>query len=88
MKSPRVKMVKPGGTLVYCTCSLQKAEGEYQTDWLLAQGLGLTLSPILQGEIPGIDEMLTKRGELRCLPTHWPSIGGLDGFFAARFIAV
>jgi 16S rRNA (cytosine967-C5)-methyltransferase len=81
-----LRMLKPGGVLVYCTCSLQKAEGEYQTDWLLAQGPGLALSPIRSGEIPGIDEMITPRGELRILPAHWAEIGGMDGFYAVRFI--
>jgi 16S rRNA (cytosine967-C5)-methyltransferase len=83
-----LRMLKPGGVLVYCTCSLQKAEGEYQTDWLLAQGPGLALSPIRPGEIPGIDEMITSRGELRILPTHWAEVGGMDGFYAARFLKI
>ncbi len=73
-------MLKPGGTLVYCTCSLQKAEGEEQTDWILSQGAGLELSPITTPV-----DLLTPRGEIRALPCHWQDKGGLDGFYVARF---
>ncbi len=83
-----VNMLKPGGTLVYCTCSLQKAEGEAQVDWLLAQNLPLKLSPVAPEEIQGIAEMVTERGEIRALPCHWKDSGGIDGFFIARFIRV
>lgn len=80
------RMLKPGGVLVYCTCSVQKAESEAQTEWLLAQGTGLRLSAIRPGEIAGINAMLTLKGELRCLPHHWGEHGGIDGFYAARFV--
>jgi len=81
-------MLKPGGVLIYCTCSLQKAEGEAQVDWVLEQGLPLKLLPITTDEIPGITEMLTERGELRCLPHQWKDRGGIDGFFVVRFVRV
>lgn len=81
-----IKMLKPGGTLVYCTCSLQKAEGEDQALWFLQQGLPVRISQIARDELPGIAEMLTARGELRCLPFHWKEVGGLDGFYAVRFL--
>lgn len=81
-----VKMLKPGGVLVFCTCSIQKAEGEYQTDSLAVQNLPVVLSPIRAEELDGIAEMLTPRGELRALPHHWAAWGGIDGFYAARFI--
>jgi 16S rRNA (cytosine967-C5)-methyltransferase len=79
-------MLKPGGVMVYCTCSIQRAEGEAQTDWLLAQNTGAALSPIHTGEVAGIGVMLTTRGELRALPQHWSEHGGIDGFYAARFV--
>lgn len=81
-----MKMLKPGGVLLYCTCSVQKAESEAQTDWLLAQDAGAALSPIRAGEVAGINAMLTPRGELRALPHHWREYGGIDGFYAARFV--
>jgi len=81
-------MLKPGGVLIYCTCSIQKAESEAQVDWVLEQGLPLKLSPITEQEIPGITEMLTPRGEIRCLPHQWKDAGGIDGFFVVRFLRV
>ncbi|TAL27874.1 MAG: methyltransferase domain-containing protein [Alphaproteobacteria bacterium] len=81
-----VKMLKPGGMLIYCTCSLQKAEGEDHAIWLLQQGLPVRMEPIKPDELPGIAEMITDRGELRCLPFHWKDTGGIDGFYVARFL--
>ena len=77
-------MLKPGGILIYCTCSIQKAESEAQVDWVLSQGLPLKLSPITAKEAPA--EFLTTRGEIRCLPQMWKEIGGIDGFYVARFV--
>lgn len=81
-------MLKPGGVLIYCTCSLQKSEGEDQGAWALRKQFGLQLFPITENDLPGIAEMITQRGELRCLPQHWAGQGGLDGFYIARFIKV
>ncbi len=81
-------MLKPGGVLVYCTCSLQKEEGERQTDWILSQGLPLRLLPVTPEDLPGIVEMLTPRGEIRALPCHWKNLGGVDGFYVARFVRI
>lgn len=83
-----LEMLKPGGMMVYCTCSIQKAEGEAQTDWLLGEGLPVQLDPIRPGEVAGINVMLTARGELRALPHHWTEHGGIDGFYATRFVKV
>ncbi len=80
-----VSMLKPGGTLLYCTCSLQKDEGENQTTWLLGQVLPLKLAPIAKRELAGTAEMLTPRGEIRSLPSHWKDFNGIDGFYIARF---
>ncbi len=81
-------MLKPGGVLLYCTCSIQKAEGEAQTDLVLAEGLPLRLDPIRPGGVAGINPMLTARGEFRALPHHWAEYGGIDGFYAVRFVKV
>ncbi len=81
-------LVRPGGQLVYCVCSLEPEEGEQQIEALLARESGLRRAPIAPGEIPGIDPFVTPAGDLRTLPSHWededPRMGGLDGFFAAR----
>ncbi len=81
-------LTKPGGTVVYCVCSLEPEEGEQQIEALLAREAGIRRKPITAGEIPGIDEFLNPNGDLRTLPCHWPDseprMSGLDGFFAAR----
>lgn len=77
-------MLRPGGTLVYCTCSLQPEEGEQRIAALLAAGAPAELAPIGAGEVGGEKAFLTKLGELRTLPCHWPEWGGIDGFYAAR----
>src|SRR5947209_1332399 len=83
-----VALTKPGGTLVYCVCSLEPEEGEQQIEALLAREPSLRRKPIQPGEIPGIAEFLSRNGDLRTLPSHWadpdPRMSGLDGFFAAR----
>jgi 16S rRNA (cytosine967-C5)-methyltransferase len=83
-----VTLLRPGGRLVYCTCSLEPEEGEGQIEALLACAPLLRRRPIAPGEIAGIDQFLTAAGDLRTLPLHWPAaeprMAGLDGFFAAR----
>ena len=83
-----VALVKPGGQIVYCVCSLEPEEGEQQIEALLAREPALRRLPIAPGEIGGTAEFLNATGDLRTLPSHWPDpeprMGGLDGFFAAR----
>ncbi len=77
-------MLKEGGELIYCTCSLQKDEGERQTDWFLSQEkLPVKQIPI---QYAAVVDMITPRGEIRCLPSHWKDRGGLDGFYVAKFV--
>jgi 16S rRNA (cytosine967-C5)-methyltransferase len=83
-----VLLTKPGGTIVYCTCSLEPEEGERQIESLLARETALRRKPIEAREIGGTAEFLNAAGDLRTLPSHWPDpdprMAGLDGFFAAR----
>jgi 16S rRNA (cytosine967-C5)-methyltransferase len=76
----------PGGVLLYATCSLEAAEGPRQIERLLAEGASVRRDPIALGEVPGIGDFLTPAGEFRSLPSHWPELGGLDGFFACRLV--
>ncbi|MCX5580835.1 RsmB/NOP family class I SAM-dependent RNA methyltransferase [Kaistia terrae] len=80
-------MLVSGGTLVYCTCSLERAEGEDQVALALAS-LPLVLEPIRPEEVGGL-EAICREGFLRTLPSDLPNdeprLTGLDGFFAARF---
>jgi 16S rRNA (cytosine967-C5)-methyltransferase len=83
-------LLKPGGTLVYCTCSLEPEEGEQAVAALLAGEPGLRRAPIEASEVAGLAEILTPEGDLRTLPCHLPHadlrLSGLDGFYAARLV--
>jgi len=81
-------LTKPGGTLVYCTCSLEPEEGEHIVADLLAHEPSLRHAPIAAAEVFGCGEFITKDGDLRTLPCHFPDaesrLAGVDGFYAAR----
>jgi 16S rRNA (cytosine967-C5)-methyltransferase len=81
-------LVKPGGTLVYCTCSLEPEEGEQAVAALLGRDPNWRRRPIMPAEIGELPDLLTPEGDLRTLPCHFadpdPRMAGLDGFYAAR----
>jgi 16S rRNA (cytosine967-C5)-methyltransferase len=83
-----VALTKPGGTIVYCTCSLEPEEGEDQIAALLARESQVRRRPIVASEIGDLSEAITPSGDLRTLPYYLPDpdprMAGLDGFFAAR----
>jgi 16S rRNA (cytosine967-C5)-methyltransferase len=85
-----VHLLKPGGTLVYCVCSLEPEEGEQQIAGLLARNGDVVRRPIVAEEVFGHAELVSPEGDLRTLPLHLPDAdprwGGLDGFYAARLI--
>ncbi|WP_333573514.1 RsmB/NOP family class I SAM-dependent RNA methyltransferase [Sphingomonas sp.] len=76
--------VKPGGTLVFATCSLEPKEGEAHLAPFLAAHPEFELEPATAGELPaGIAPR--EDGSVRVLPRMLADQGGLDGFFIARF---
>lgn len=77
-------LLRPGGRLVYAVCSLQLEEGPGR----VAALPGLRPDPFTAAELAGIPAALTPRGTLRTHPGLWPERGGMDGFFAARFVRV
>ncbi len=81
-------LLKPGGMLIYCTCSLEPEEGIEPIAALLAGDPGLHRLPIAASEVAGLSEIVTPEGDLRTLPCHLPHVdpqfGGLDGFYVAR----
>jgi len=83
-----IGLTRPGGTIVFCTCSLEPEEGEQLVAALLADRPEVRRMPISPSEINGLDGLITPAGELRTLPCHWadpdPRLSGLDGFYAAR----
>ena len=79
-----VQALAQGGRLVFCTCSLQPEEGPARIAALIAAGAPVEREPIAAAEVAGQAELITAEGDLRTLPCHWPQLGGLDGFYAAR----
>ncbi|HZQ12768.1 MAG TPA: transcription antitermination factor NusB [Pseudolabrys sp.] len=83
-------MLKPGGTMVYCVCSLEPEEGAGQIAALLGRERALARRPIMAAEVAGHAEFITPDGDLRTLPHQLPDPdprwGGIDGFYAARLV--
>ena len=77
-------MLRPGGRLIYVVCSLQPEEGPGAVASL--QAAGLQHAPFSAGELAAIPEARTSDGSLRTHPGLWPASGGMDGFFATRFV--
>ncbi|MDJ0511877.1 MAG: RsmB/NOP family class I SAM-dependent RNA methyltransferase [Methyloceanibacter sp.] len=86
-----VRLLKPGGTLVYSTCSLEPEEGEVQIAALLARNDSLRIAPLRTGEPFGDTVWAQASGVLRTfpfqLPLDSPEWSGMDGFFAARLVS-
>lgn len=74
--------LKPGGRLVFATCSLLPEEGEGQLATALERNPGLTVE---RPDLPGVaKDWRTPAGGLRLRPDYWSDKGGMDGFFMAR----
>jgi 16S rRNA (cytosine967-C5)-methyltransferase len=82
------ELTRPGGVLVYCTCSLEPEEGIEVVRALLDRNAKLRRQPITADEVGGLADALTADGDLRTLPCHLDDpdsrLSGLDGFYAAR----
>jgi 16S rRNA (cytosine967-C5)-methyltransferase len=81
-------LVRPGGHLVYCTCSLEPEEGEAQIAAFLARDPRFVRVPVRAEDVGGDTALIDAHGDLRTLPCHGADVpgvrGGLDGFFASR----
>lgn len=82
--------VAPGGTLIFCTCSLQPEEGAAQIETFLEKRPDFCRKPIAPSEVGIRAEWITDDGDLRTLPHLFPGetpeLSGIDGFFAARLV--
>ncbi|MGH7637202.1 MAG: 16S rRNA (cytosine(967)-C(5))-methyltransferase RsmB [Gemmatimonadaceae bacterium] len=70
-------IVKPGGMLVYSTCSLETEENDTQVERFLTEHKNWRLDPPAEGAVPA---SVMDAGRLRVLPQRH----GTDGAFAAR----
>jgi 16S rRNA (cytosine967-C5)-methyltransferase len=76
-------LLRPGGRLVFCTCSLLPDEGEVQVEEALARHAGLTVDAAAR-DVPGVEDAWhSPEGGLRLRPDYWPDQGGMDGFYIA-----
>lgn len=80
------EMLKPGGILLYCTCSLQKVEGEVQVDGFLHRHAEFSRLPVDPSLLQGLAGAVNKEGDVRILPFYFESQGGMDGFYIARLV--
>ena len=78
LKNAAVRL-KPGGTLLYSTCSTSEAENELVVEDFLLHHPGFVLEN-LNDLFPGWSELIAFYGMFRV----WPHRHGMDGFFAAR----
>ncbi len=69
------RYVKPGGVLLYATCTLLKAENEDVAEGFLAENRAFRPEPF---DLPG------PIGHTEGMITLWPHIHGTDGFFFAK----
>ena len=73
------RLVKPGGVLVYATCSLEPEENSANVNDFLARHAGLGREPAT-GAVPAA--LLTAEGDFQSLPQRH----GMDGAYAARLV--
>jgi 16S rRNA (cytosine967-C5)-methyltransferase len=83
-------LVKPGGTLVYCTCSLEPEEGEDQVSAFLTRHADFRRQPVQLDDTVVPLLWRTEDGDLRTLPSYLSELPegmrGLDGFYAAALV--
>jgi 16S rRNA (cytosine967-C5)-methyltransferase len=77
--------VKPGGVLVFATCSLEPVEGEAQAEAFLQRYPEYSTRAATADELP-IGIVGNEQGHIRTMPPMLADQGGLDGFFVARFV--
>jgi 16S rRNA (cytosine967-C5)-methyltransferase len=80
-----IRLLRPGGRLIYAVCSLQPEEAAPRIAAAVAAG-GVRSSPFGDAELAFLPEARTAAGFLRTHPGLWPERGGMDGFFAARLV--
>jgi 16S rRNA (cytosine967-C5)-methyltransferase len=80
---PAFGLLRAGGRVVFCTCSLLPEEGEEQVKAALARHPSVRIVPAALDGVP--DDWLSPDGGIRTRPDHWAEFGGIDGFYIAQF---
>jgi NOL1/NOP2/sun family putative RNA methylase len=84
-----LKVLKPGGVLIYSTCSLEPEEDEMVIDWGLSNYPGIRVAELKTkiGE-PGTTDAFGKplHGEISLTRKFWPHRTGTEGFFIAKLV--
>jgi len=73
-------LVRPGGVLVYVTCSLLSEENQAVVSAFLAAGADFEVEPLAAVVPPSVRPLVEESGFL----VTWPQRHDLDGFFVAR----
>lgn len=83
-------LTKPGGRLVYCTCSLEPQEGEAQVSAFLERHPQFRREPVQPAEIGGLTDAIDANGDIRTLPHQLGNLSarlsGWAGFYASSLI--
>ena len=73
--------VKPGGTLIYSTCTIHESENMGNVDWFLSENTEFELVSIKEDLCEELRESVVRDGCLQLIPGVHKS----DGFFIAKF---
>lgn len=73
--------VKPGGTLVYSTCTIHEAENKGNVEWFLSKNPEFELASVKEDFCEELSRSVVPEGCLQLLPGVHES----DGFFIAKF---
>ncbi|MBO6774067.1 MAG: methyltransferase domain-containing protein [Marinibacterium sp.] len=79
-------LLRPGGRLVYCTCSLFTEEGEHQIENALTRHSDMAVDPSAMQLVGVESDWVDPTKGIRLRPDHWPDRGGMDGFFISALV--
>jgi len=82
-----VKILEPGGILLYATCSLEPEENEFNIEWLLSNH-DVALEAIEGPGENGLTEVFDRRLDAEVSKCHrfWPDTTHTQGFFLAKVV--